>query len=101
MHFIARHRLELVVAAACFSLLGYFAWQGLHGPRSLHTRTELSARLAQLNLDFSQIQTQRLNLETRVSQMRPGSVDADLVDELARASLNMGDKTELVVHFAN
>ncbi|MDE2384731.1 MAG: septum formation initiator family protein [Alphaproteobacteria bacterium] len=97
MHRLARHRLEILVGLSCLALLGYFGWQGFYGPRSIHYRDQLTLQYAQLSADLAAVGNRRKALEARVQQMRPESVDADLVDEMARKLLNMGKATDFVV----
>ena len=93
-----RHRLEFLVSIASLAVFGYLAWQGVYGPRSIHYRDNLANQLAQSKADFITVFNQRKMLEGRVQQMRPESVDADLLDEFARRNLNMAKPTDLVVN---
>ncbi len=97
MQRLSRHRLEFLVGGLSLALLCYFAWQGFSGPRSIHYRDQLSRQFAQVSADLAGVVNQRKALEGRVQQMRPESVDADLVDELARRDLSMAHLDEFVV----
>ena len=98
MLLIVRHRMELLVCCVCLALLGYFCWQGFYGFRSIHYREKLSGQVATVAADLNAVLHQRKALEARVQMVRPGSVDADLIDELARRDLNMGKMSEVVVN---
>jgi len=100
MFAIRRHRLEFLVTLASLAILGYLTWQGFYGPRSFHYRDNLINQLAQSKADFVAVSNQRQTLEARVQQMRPESVDIDLLDEFARRDLNMAKPTDLVVNLA-
>ena len=97
MLLIQRHRLELIVASACLALLVYVAWQGFYGNRSFHYRDTLGRQSAQLEADLAAVVAQRVAREEQVQRLRPESVDADLVDEMARRDLNMAAPNDLVV----
>ena len=97
MYWITRHRMELLVSCACLSLLGYFCWQGFYGFRSIHYREKLSNQVAVLTAEFNGVANQRKAIETRVQMVRPGTMDADLVDEMVRRDLNMGKSTDVIV----
>jgi len=97
MQLIRKHRLELIVASGCIALLGYVAWQGFDGPRSFHYRDTLARQSAQLEADLAAVVAQRVAREEQVQRLRPESVDADLVDEIARRDLNMAASNDLVV----
>ena len=97
MLLIQRHRLELIVAGACVALLGYVAWQGVYGPRSFHYRDMLGRQYAQMQADLVAVSGQRVAREEQVQRLRPETIDADLVDELARRDLNMAAPSDFVV----
>ena len=97
MQLIRKHRLEIIVAGACLALLSYVAWQGFYGPRSFHYRDTLGRQYAQLSADLAAVSAQRQARESQVQRLRPETVDADLVDEMARRSLNMASPHEFVV----
>ena len=96
MLLIQRHRLELIVAGACLALLGYVAWQGVYGPRSFHYRDKLGRQYAQMQADLVAVSGQRVAREEQVQRLRPETIDADLVDELARRDLNMAAPSDFV-----
>ncbi len=97
MFFLRQHRLEFIVSFASLAMLGYFSYQGMYGPRSFYYRDQLVHQVAQLNADYKAVNDLRVNLETRVQQMRPESVDADMLDEFARRDLSMGKASDLIV----
>jgi len=97
MLLIQRHRLELIVAGACLALLGYVAWQGVYGPRSFHYRDKLGRQYAQMQADLVAVSGERVAREEQVQRLRPETIDADLVDELARRDLNMAASSDFVV----
>ncbi len=97
MYLILRHRMELLVSLACLALLGYLCWQGFYGVRSYQYRDSLSHKLANLSADFSGVAHQRKVLEDKVKMVQPGTMDADLVDEMARRDLNMGKANDVIV----
>lgn len=101
MIFLFRHRLEILVSLACMSLLGYFALQATVGGRSYQYRDALTQRYANLQGQLDDVTKQRVALETRVAQMRPGNIDADLLDEMARRNLNLGRANEFIVSVPN
>ena len=87
----------MIVAGACLALLGYVAWQGVYGPRSFHYRDKLGRQYAQLQADLVAVSGQRAAREEQVQRLRPETIDADLVDELARRDLNMAAPSDFVV----
>lgn len=93
---IAR-KFDLVVLLACLTLLGYFGWHAFYGPRGFERMEALKAKAAELDLAYSEILEQREQLDQRVGLMRPEATDPDMVDELARSTLEFAHKDELVI----
>ena len=95
-HFHLR-RFDLLVSLGCLALLGYFGWYAMEGSRGLVFRDRLMGQQASLQVELTKVQTARQALEQRVVLLRPENVDLDLADELARRSLSMAKRNELVV----
>ncbi|MBL8906101.1 MAG: septum formation initiator family protein [Rhizobiales bacterium] len=93
---IAR-KFDLVVLLACLTLLGYFGWHAFYGPRVFDRMERLKANAAELDFSHAKIVKQRERLDQRVGLMRPAAIDPDMVDELARSTLEFARKDELVI----
>jgi cell division protein FtsB len=93
---IAR-KFDLVVLLACLTLLGYFGWHAFYGPRGFDRMEALKAKAAELDLAYSEILEKREQLDQRVGLMRPEATDPDMVDELARSTLEFAHQDELVI----
>jgi cell division protein FtsB len=78
-------------------LVGYFLWQGVNGHRGLKVGEEYEQKLAQLRLDRDLLKLQRMQWEQRIALIKGETVDADLLDEEARAQLGRVHKNELVI----
>jgi cell division protein FtsB len=94
---MGKRKFDLVITGVWAALLGYFAWHGFEGPRGFPYRDRLTADASRLGGELAAIRQQRETLELKVSQLRPQSVDPDLLDEMARAMLGMTRPGELVV----
>ena len=94
---MGKRKFDMVITGVSAALLGYFAWHGFEGPRGFPYRDRLMAEAEQLGGELAAIRQQRQTLEIKVSQLRPQSVDPDLLDEMARAMLGMTRPGELVV----
>lgn len=90
-------KFDLIITGVSAALLGYFAWHGYEGPRGFPYRDRLTAEAGRLGDELTAIRAQRETLELRVSHLRPQSIDPDLLDEMARATLGMTRPGELVV----
>jgi cell division protein FtsB len=93
---IAR-KFDLIVLAACASLLGYFAWHAFEGPRGFAHMEALKMKAGELAREQHRVAGERDALDRRVGLVRPEATDPDIVDELARVSLGFVRPGDLVV----
>ena len=88
---------QLIVPVVGVCLVSYFAYYMIDGPRGLKAMTRLQGDIAVSEAKLDVLQTQRRDLEARVSKLRPGSIDPDLLDERARTVLNFAKPTDLII----
>jgi cell division protein FtsB len=96
-----RNRLSLIVTLSCLGLLGAIGWQGVYGHRNFEFRKKLQEQAMLEQKDLDAVSQKRKALEARVTLLRPGTMDADLVDEIARRDLNMGGRHDFVARVLN
>lgn len=90
-------KFDSVVTCACLGLLGFFAWHAQEGPRGFAFHQKLASQSRQLSEELAAIQKQRTDFETRVALLRPESVDPDMLDEMARSTLDVAGPNDLIV----
>lgn len=90
-------KFDSVVTCACLGLLGFFAWHAQEGPRGFAFRAKLASQSRQLSDELATIKKQRSDFETRVALLRPESVDPDMLDEMARSTLDVAGPNDLIV----
>ena len=96
-----KHRAKAAVAPLIFlSLVGYFGWSATQGNHGLVAYAQRQALLAQAQADQSKAQTERDGWERRVAGLRARHIDADALDERARAMLNLADPSDIIVPYA-
>ncbi|HEY7581234.1 MAG TPA: septum formation initiator family protein [Acetobacteraceae bacterium] len=96
-----KRRLKAVVAPLIFlSLVGYFGWNAVQGDRGLVAFAQRKELLAQAREDQARAQAELEAWERRVSGLRSRHIDADALDERARAMLNLADPSDVIVPYA-
>ncbi len=96
-----RHRLRATVAPLIFlSLVGYFGWNAMQGDRGLVAYAQRQELLAQAQAGQVKALTERDAWERRVAGLRARHIDADALDERARAMLNLADPADVIVPYA-
>ena len=88
---------QLIRPLALMLFVFYFGYHALHGERGLYALVRERRELAELTHEYNTAKQDREKLELRVSHLRDGSVDKDLLDEQMRRMLGVMDKNEVVV----
>jgi cell division protein FtsB len=91
------YKFDIVVTCACAGLLGFFGWHAFYGQRGFDYREKLALESVKLGNDLSVVEKQRSHFEHRVSLLRPESIDPDMLDEMARMTLDVAASNELIV----
>lgn len=87
---------RLILPVLFAALTAYFAWHAQVGDYGLEARVTFKRNLAALRVEHEALLARRLALEARVARMRPAALDADLLEERARAKLNLARDGELI-----
>ncbi len=77
--------------------VAYFAYHTVQGDRGLLAWFRLRHEIAEAEQTLARLKAQRAAMEHRASLLRPESLDPDLLEERARAMLNMGREDELII----
>lgn len=83
------------------SLVGYFGWNATQGDHGLRTYRAQLQLLQQANESQAAAQYERAAWTQRVSGLRDKGLDADTLDERARAMLNLAEPNDIVVPYGN
>ncbi len=96
-----KRRAKAAVAPLIFlTLVGYFGWNAVQGDRGLVAYAQRQELLAHAQADQAKVLAERDSWERRVSGLRSRHIDADTLDERARAMLNLADPTEIIVPYS-
>ena len=87
----------LVIPAICAAATGYFAYYAVWGTRGFLELSKVDTRLGVQREQLAVLKDQRTRLQHRISLLEPGSVDPDMVEELARGQLQDGGPNQVAV----
>ncbi len=95
-----KRRLKAAVTPLIFlGLVGYFGYNATQGNRGLVAYAQRQELLAQAQADQARALAERDAWERRVSGLRARHIDADALDERARAMLNLADPSDIIVPY--
>jgi cell division protein FtsB len=77
-------------------LIGYFGVNAYTGKRGLRAKQDIEQELAALGAELARLKAERAQWERRVSLLRSERLDPDMLDERARALLNLAHPHDLV-----
>jgi cell division protein FtsB len=95
-----KRRLKAAIAPLIFlSLVGYFSWNVVKGNHGLVAYAQRQELFAQAQADQAKAVAERDAWERRVAGLRSRHIDADTLDERARAMLNLADPSDVIVPY--
>ena len=89
----ARH--WLVVFA--YGLAVYFSYHAVVGSRGLLAWRQLNRDIEATEQELTAVRAEREELEDKVRRLSPGSLDPDLIDELARSRLSLAEPLDVII----
>jgi cell division protein FtsB len=97
-----KRRGRAAVAPLVFlAITGYFVLNAVEGPHGLIAYAKDRATLAAAEQQLAAITAERQRWETQVAALRADHLDADALDERARAMLNLVNPADIVVPYAS
>jgi cell division protein FtsB len=79
------------------SLMCYFGYHLVQGERGLLAWLRLTQEIKAAQTKLGQLDGERARLDRRASLLRPEHLDRDMLDEQARATLNLVGPNEIVI----
>lgn len=93
-----KRRLELVAAPALFlAITAYFGWNATQGDRGLVAFAKRQDLLRQVQEEQKATKAERDMWQVRVSGLQAKHLNPDMLDERARAMLNLAEPNEVIV----
>lgn len=79
------------------SLVGYFSYHLVQGDRGLVAWARLNQEIQDARTELAGVEAERQALDRRVNLLRSNHLDRDMLDERARATLNLVGPNEVVI----
>jgi cell division protein FtsB len=97
---VKRRAQALVLPTIFFGLCGYFAHHSIHGTRGLIARDARHAEITAARVVLAEAEAERDAMERKVAGLRAEHLDRDMLEERARALLNVVARDEIIVPYA-
>lgn len=102
IHMWTRHHKErkfgrLVLPAITIAFLSYFGYHSVHGDLGLIATEKFERMRVERAAQLAKLVEQRESLERQVQLLSDGSLEKDMLDEVARYQLNVSRNDEIVI----
>ena len=87
----------MVFPAICGATIAYFGYYTIWGTRGLMALSQTQARLGVRQDELATLTAKRERLQHRIHLLEPGSIDPDMVEEVARSQLLEGAPGQVAV----
>jgi cell division protein FtsB len=95
-----KRRARPVIAPTIFlAVTGYFAWNAVQGPHGLKASAAQQAVLIQAQAELAAAEAERDAWQRRVHALESDHLDRDMLDERARALLNLANPSDIIVQY--
>ena len=93
-----RRRIRYLIAPLFWLVLTvYFGYHAVNGERGLRRLFELKQEIQIASQVAEEVALRREEMEKKVRQLSPQSLDVDMLEESARSLLNMGQEGDYVI----
>jgi cell division protein FtsB len=101
MNYTSRHLQRLSQKAIgpffVLSIMGYFIYHSIQGERGILAWIQLKDHLLKTESELKDVMTERLHLEEKVQDLRPESLNRDLLDQQVRLQLGYTRPDEIII----
>ena len=88
---------HFLVPLVCLIVISYFAYHAVYGQHGFIAWLSLQNRVDTLDQQLAEVRGAREQLDRQVALLRPESLDPDLLDERARATLGFANPNDIVI----
>ncbi|WP_320142159.1 septum formation initiator family protein [uncultured Cohaesibacter sp.] len=88
---------QLVLPFFFLFVIAYFVYHTLHGSYGVYALAGMKVQADALEADLLSLRYQREAAEHRIALFRKDTLDPDMMDERARAYLDLADPNEIVI----
>ncbi len=88
---------RLVIPAITVAFVSYFGYHSVHGDLGLVATEKFERMRLERDAELSKLVKKREALERQVQLMSDGSLEKDMLDEIARYQLNVSRDDEIVI----
>jgi len=88
---------RLIIPVLCAAFVAYFGFHAYHGQYGINSRERMEEQTARLQTQLAKLQSERNELEKRARLLHDGSLEKDMLDELARKALNLSGPDEVII----
>jgi cell division protein FtsB len=88
---------RFVLPAVTIAFVSYFGYHSVHGDLGLIATEKFEQQRLERSAELVRLSDKRKSLERQVSLMSDGSLEKDMLDEIARYQLNVSRPDEIVI----
>ncbi|EJF81661.1 hypothetical protein MCQ_00359 [Candidatus Bartonella washoeensis Sb944nv] len=90
-------KMRFVLPFMTVAVLSYFSYHIYHGEYGLYSRSEVNQHIIELEEELHKVEAERMFIEKRISLLRDGHIEKDMLDEYVRKNLNFSKPNELTI----
>ena len=94
---LKKHPRYVIIPLFCLILAFYFTYHAITGERGLLRFLELKNEIKKEEALAQKIRQNRLEIQANVNALSPESMDLDMLDEVGRKTLNVGEKKDYLI----
>ena len=94
---LKRHPRYIIIPLFCLFLAFYFTYHTITGERGLLRFLALKKEIKKEETLAKEIRRNRLDIQANVNALSPESMDLDMLDEIGRKTLNVGEEKDYLI----